>query len=104
MKFTAFIFLLFPLLATAQNNEVGKQGQAYVIDLDRTFLIRKDTSESGVVTITFSPTDQIAKELELRLEGLNKELLRFDQKREEIDIQQSYLQSKIKELTALIEN
>jgi septal ring factor EnvC (AmiA/AmiB activator) len=102
MKYAIFLLLTFPDFATAQNNEVGKQGTIYNINLDRTFLIRKDTSEGGVITFTFSPTSSIITELELRLEGLNKEVLRFEQKQEEIDTQQSYLQAQIKELIALI--
>lgn len=103
MKKTLFLLLL-PVLAFAQKNEVRTAGEAFKIDVDRTYLIKRDTSESGVITITMLPTDQLAKELESQIGGYQGELVRLDEERAKLDEQQQNLNIQIKEILVLIEN
>lgn len=106
MKKALFLLALICLFSGqmfAQKNDVRKAGESITLDFKGTYLIQSDTSETGVITIVLLPTEQIAKELESKLAGLQGEVAQLEIQRSDIDALVKDRNSQIKELMGLIE-
>lgn len=99
-----FFFLLLSTSVYSQNVSLKPTNGRVTIQLDSLdYLIKRDTSLSGVVTLTLTPTTQVIKELESELGNISTEQ---DYIQTQIDILQQRkkdLNRKRKELEALIQ-
>jgi hypothetical protein len=85
----------------APNLKVKSTGYEKV-DIDGvTYLVQTDTSENGVITVTYSPTDVIAKELESKINGINGELIVIQKQMADLTALEADLQKQLIELEGL---
>jgi hypothetical protein len=75
------IALLFPFCLYGQQSIEKKPNNGkYTIVLDKNeYIIQKDTSETGIVTVIFIPTAFLQKELESELGSIDGELEKFQE-------------------------
>lgn len=96
------ICLLCAINISAQSIDVKNNGESVSIELKGTYIIERDTSGSGVISLRFIPAEQIALELESKLNGFLGALDLLLAQRSDIDIRLKYLNASIEETTKLI--
>ena len=78
-----------------------KSGDKTEITFDGTYMVQKDTSGSGVITIQLIPTDQLQKELESKLGELQAEVANIDLRINELQDRKKSANREIKEIEKL---
>lgn len=101
MKQLIFVFLLIPIFAFGQKLDVKNSGDKTEITFDGTYMVQKDTSGSGVITIQLIPTDQLQKELESKLGELQAEVANIDFRINELQDRKKAANREIKEVEKL---
>lgn len=88
------LFLLIPILSFSQRFEIETiKGTSY--------LIQKDTSENGVITETKTPSDQIIKELDSKINSVNSQFENIANQRTKLDIEEKELSIQLDHLINL---
>ena len=101
MKQLIFVFLLVPIFAFGQKLDVKNSGDKTEITFDGTYMVQKDTSGSGVITIQLIPTDQLQKELESKLGELQAEVANIDLRINELQDRKKAANREVKEVEKL---
>ena len=81
MKYLVIIAFLFPFCLYGQKSiEKKPTNGKYTVVLDKNeYMIQRDTSETGIISLTFIPTAFLEKELESELGTINSELDQFQE-------------------------
>ncbi len=77
MKQLLFLLILLPALAFGQKIETAGIGDKFTFTAEADYLVQRDTSASGVITVTFIPSAELKKDLESRLGSIDAELDRI---------------------------
>ena len=93
--------MLLPMALLGQKLDVKNSGDKTEITFDGTYMVQKDTSGSGVITIQLIPTDQLQKELESKLGELQAELANIDIRINELQDRKKSANREIKEVEKL---
>ncbi len=101
MKHLFLFFLAIPFFAFSQKLDVKNSGEKTEITFDGTYMVQKDTSGSGVITIQLIPTDQLQKELESKLGELQAEVANIDIRINELQDRKKAANREIKEVEKL---
>ncbi len=101
MKHLILFFLAIPFFAFGQKLDVKNSGEKTEITFDGTYMVQKDTSGSGVITIQLIPTDQLQKELESKLGELRAEVDNIDIRIDELQARKKAANREIKEVEKL---
>ena len=96
------IALLIPVLGLCQKHDVKNLGDKTELTFSGTYLVEKDTSESGVITIKLIPTEQLASELESKLGSLNGEEENLSNQISQLQDQRTIVRKEVKEIEKLI--
>lgn len=104
MKQLIFVLLLIPTFVYSQKLDVKKAGEKTELTFEGTYLVQKDTSGSGVITIQLIPTDQLQKELESTLGTLQAEVANLDIRINELQERKRAANREVKEVERLLEN
>ena len=97
-----FVLLLIPVFAIGQKLDVKKTGDTTELTFQGTYLVQRDTSASGVVTIQLIPTEELQKELESTLGTLQAEVSNLDIRINELQERKRAANREIKEVERLI--
>jgi len=101
MKHLIFLILVVPLFAFGQKLDVKNAGDKSEITFDGTYMVQKDTSGSGVITIQLIPTTQLQKELESKLGELQAEIANINIRMDELQERKKAANREIKEVEKL---
>lgn len=101
MKHLILFFVAIPFFALGQKLDVKNSGEKTEITFDGTYMVQKDTSGSGVITIQLIPTDQLQKELESKLGELQAEVANIDARISELQDRKKSANREIKEVEKL---
>lgn len=105
MKNTILLILLFiPVLGFSQKREVKNKNEEINITLDSTYIVQRDTSQTGVITILFIPTEELLKELESSLGSLKGKEEEILSQIEVLQTERKKVREEIKEVEKLIQN
>lgn len=104
MKQLIFVLLLIPTFVYSQKLDVKKAGEKTELMFEGTYLVQRDTSPAGVITIQLIPTDQLQKELESALGTLQSEIANLTIRIDELQERKKAANREIKEIERHIEN
>lgn len=104
MKQLIFVLLLIPTFAYSQKLDVKKAGETTELTFEGTYLVQRDTSGSGVITIQLIPTDELQKELESTLGTLQAEVVNLDIRINELQERKKAANREVKGVERLLEN
>lgn len=99
---TIILALLFTATLFGQNHDVRKNGEKMDINFFGTYLVHKDTSETGLITITLTPTAKLEQELQSKRGSLQGEIDQLNAQSAAIDGRIQEILSAIKEIDGLI--
>lgn len=98
-----FLLVLGPALVWAQKFETAKAGDKLKLDASETYLVQRDTSENGVITVTLTPSTQLQRELESKLGDVLSQLAEIDARAQVMQDQKKSLRQQQKELQSLLD-
>lgn len=103
MKRLIIIVLMFTTcFLFGQKRDVKVEGENQNITFNGTYIVEQDTSGSGVITITLTPTIELLKDLESQLGSLNSEQSNNDIKIVELQERNKQIKREVKEIEKLI--
>lgn len=105
MKNTLLLILLFiPILGYSQKREIKNKNKRINFVVDSTYIVQRDTSITGVITIQLVPAEQILQELESQLNSLKGNETTIILQIERLNDEEKRLKREIKEVEKLIQN
>jgi len=97
------LFLLLPALCAAQKIETGKSGDQFTIVVSGDYMVQRDTSASGVITIQFIPSAELQKDLESRLGSVNGRIDEIEAQIPALQAEKKTANQERKEIEALLD-
>jgi TolA-binding protein len=102
MKNIVLFLLLCPLFVWGQKFETAKAGDKLKLDASETYLVQRDTSASGVITLTLTPTAAMKPELESKLGSVLGRIAEIDAQLQTLQDEKKGQRQQQKELEALL--
>lgn len=94
--------LLFPVLCFSQKTQTIKDDK-FQIQVTGDYIVEQDTTESGVITLTFIPTISVQKDIESKLGTVNTEIDQIDVQITELRAREKTLRREKKEFEAILD-